>query len=121
MPFRPPPAPVLAYPGSNVFNAQLHLADRRGVRTRVGAARLYSNLWPSARRGGHIVAVPILEPGAGTHDLSLIDLSTDAMEPLTTTRGWTGANGESGAPERVIPVSAAVHSMWRTNAGQRWR
>ena len=87
---RPPPAPILAFTASNVFNAELHQADRRGARTRVGAARLFSNFMAVSPAGGRILAAPILDPRAGTHDLSLIDLSTDTMEPLTTTRGWTG-------------------------------
>jgi hypothetical protein len=42
------------------------------------------------------LATSILDPRAGTQDLSLMDLSKDRTEPMTTTRGFTASR--SGLP-----------------------
>jgi eukaryotic-like serine/threonine-protein kinase len=84
---RPPPAVI--FPDSNTFNAELHLVDRNGIVSRAGGARLYSAFMALSPIGSRTLATAILDQRAGTQDLWLMDLSTDRMDPLTTTRGYT--------------------------------
>ena len=85
---RPPPAVV--FPDSNLFNAELRLVDRSGTSSRVATARLFSSFMTLSPMGSRTLAIAILDPRAGTQDLSLMDLSTDRSEPVTPTRGYTG-------------------------------
>ena len=85
---RPPPAVV--FPDSNALNAELRLVDRSGTGSRVAAARLFSYFMALSPIDSRTLATSILDPRAGTQDLSLMDLSKDRTEPLTTTRGFTG-------------------------------
>ena len=84
---RPPPAVV--FPDSNTLNAELRLVDRSGTGSRVATARLFSSFMALSPMGSPLAAA-ILDPRAGTQDLSLMDLSKDRTEPLTPTRGYTG-------------------------------
>jgi Tol biopolymer transport system component len=47
------------------------------------------------------LATSILDPRAGTQDLSLMDLSKDRAEPMTTTRGFTASPVWSGDGKRL--------------------
>ena len=85
---RPPPAVV--FPDSNTLNAELRLVDRSGTGSRVATARLFSYFMALSPMDSRTLAAAILDPRAGTQDLSLMDLSKDRTEPLTTTRGFTG-------------------------------
>ena len=85
---RPPPAIVC--PDSNLFNAELRLVDRSGTSSRVTAAQLFSSFMTLNPMGSRTLAMAIVDPRAGTQDLSLMDLSTDRTEPVTPTRGYTG-------------------------------
>ena len=87
---RPPPTTVLVFSDSNVFNAELHLADRSGARSRVGAARLFSQYMPINPADGRTLITAILDPRAGTQDLWLIDLTKDSVAPQTAMRGFAG-------------------------------
>ena len=85
---RPPPAVV--FPDSNALNAELRLVDRSGTGSRVATARLFSSFMALSPMDSRTLATAILDPRAGTQDLSLMDLSKDRTEPLTPTRGFTG-------------------------------
>ena len=85
---RPPPAVI--FPDSNTFNAELRLVDRNGIVSRAGSARLYSSFMAFSPIGNRTLATAILDQRAATQDLSVMDLSTDRTDPLTTTRGYTG-------------------------------
>jgi hypothetical protein len=87
---RPPPAVALVSAVNNTPNAELHLVDRTGAGSRVSAARLFSYFMALSPVESRTLAVAILDPRAGTQDLSLMDLSKASMVPLTTTRGFTG-------------------------------
>ena len=87
---RPPPTTVLVFSDSNVFNAELHLADRSGARRRVGAARLFSQYMPINPADGRTLITAILDPRAGTQDLWLVDFTKDSVAPQTATRGFAG-------------------------------
>ncbi len=87
---RPPPAAVLAFPDSNAFSAELHLADRSGARSRVGAARLFYGSMPFRPTDHSTVITQIIDPRAGTQDLWLLDLTKDSVVPQTATRGFAG-------------------------------
>jgi eukaryotic-like serine/threonine-protein kinase len=87
---RPPPATVLAIPDMNVFNAELHLVDRSGTRSRVGVPRSFAAQMAVNPANNNMVAAAILDVRAGTQDLWLIDLTKDSVSPLTTTRGYAG-------------------------------
>ncbi len=84
---RPPPAVV--FPDSNTFNAELRLVDRNGIVNRAGSARLYTSFMALSPIGSRTLATAILDQRAATQDLSLMDLSSDRTDPLTTTRGYT--------------------------------
>ena len=85
---RPPPAVI--FPDSNTLNAELHLVDRSGTGRRVATARFFSSFMALSPTGGPLAAA-IVDQRAGTQDLSLMDLSNDRSEPLTSTRGFTGS------------------------------
>jgi hypothetical protein len=59
---RPPPATVLVFPDSNAFNAELHLVDRVGTRSRVGTPRLFSQFLPLNPADSRALAAAILDP-----------------------------------------------------------
>ena len=88
---RPPPAAVLVFPDANTFNAELHLADRSGARSRVGAARLFSQFMSFSPADSRTLMTTILDPRAGTQDLWMLDLTRDSIAPQTTTRGFAGS------------------------------
>jgi len=71
---RPPPAAVLVFPDANTFNAELHLADRSGARSRVGAARLFSQFMsfsPADSRTLMTTIQPVIEtPDIGEHPIA---------------------------------------------------
>ena len=85
---RPPPAVV--FPDSNALKAELRLVDRSGTGSRVATARLFSYFMALSPIDSRTLATSIQDLRAGTQDLSLMDLSKDRTEPLTTTRGFTG-------------------------------
>jgi Tol biopolymer transport system component len=85
---RPPPAVV--FPDSNTFNAELRLIERSGTASRVATARFFSSFMALSPKAGGSLAAAILDLRSGTQDLSLMDLSKDRSEPLTSTRGFTG-------------------------------
>ena len=85
---RPPPAVV--FPDSNALNAELRLVDRSGTGSRVATARLFSYFMALSPIDSRTLATSIQDLRAGTQDLSLMDLSKDRTEPMTTTRGFTG-------------------------------
>ena len=87
---RPPPTTVLVFSDSNPFSAELHQANRSGVRTRVAAARLFSQYMSFNPADSRSLITTILDPRAGTQDLWLLDLTKDSIAPLTTTRGFAG-------------------------------
>ena len=84
---RPPPAVV--FPDSNALKTELRLVDRSGAGSRVAAARLFSYFMALSPTDSRTMATSIQDPRTGTVDLSLMDLSKDRTEPLTTTRGFT--------------------------------
>ena len=85
---RPPPAVV--FPESNTLNVELRLVDRRGTGSRVATARLFSYFMALSPIDSRVLATSIQDLRAGTQDLSLVDLSKDRTEPMTTTRGFSG-------------------------------
>ena len=86
---RPPPAVV--FPESNALKTELRLVDRSGTGSRVAAARLFSYFMALSPTDSRTLATSIQDPRTGTVDLSLMDLSKDRTEPLTTTRGFTAS------------------------------
>ena len=84
---RPPPAVV--FPESNALKTELRLVDRSGTGSRVATARLFSYFMALSPTDSRTLATSIQDLRAGTQDLSLMDLSKDRMEPMTTTRGFT--------------------------------
>lgn len=86
---RPPPAVV--FPDSNALQTELRLVDRSGAGSRVAAARLFSYFMALSPTDSRTLATSIQDPRTGTVDLSLMDLSKDRTEPLTTTRGFTAS------------------------------
>ncbi len=97
---RPPPAVV--FPDSNVFNAELRLVDRTGKGSRAASARLFSYFMALNPIDTHWLAASTLDPLAGTQDLSLIDLSKDRVEPVTTTRGFSSSPVWSADGKRFV-------------------
>ena len=87
---RPPPAVALISADMNTTNAELHLVDRAGAGSRVGAARHYSYFMALNPVESRILVATILDPRGGTQDLWLMDLTKDTAAPLTTARGFTG-------------------------------
>ena len=85
---RPPPAVV--FPESNALKTELRLVDRSGTGSRVAAARLFSYFMALSPIDSRALATSIQDLRAGTTDLSLVDLSKDRTEPMTTTRGFSG-------------------------------
>ena len=85
---RPPPAVV--FPDSNALNAELRLVDRSGTGSRVATARLFSYVMALSPIDSRMLATSIQDLRAGTQDLSLVDISNDRTEPMTTTRGFSG-------------------------------
>ena len=85
---RPPPAVV--FPDSNAVNVELRLVDRSGTGSRVATARLFSYVMALSPIDSRMLATSIQDLRAGTHHLSLVDLSKDRTEPMTTTRGYSG-------------------------------
>ena len=85
---RPPPAVV--FPDSNALNVELRLVDRSGTGSRVATARLFSYVMALSPIDSRMLATSIQDLRAGTQDLSLVDLSKDRTEPMTTTRGFSG-------------------------------
>ena len=86
---RPPPAVV--FPDSNALKTELRLVDRSGTGSRVATARLFSYFMALSPIDSRTLATSIQDPRTGTQDLSLMDLSKDRTEPLTTTRGFTAS------------------------------
>jgi Tol biopolymer transport system component len=85
---RPPPAVV--FPDSNALNVELRLVDRSGTGSRVATARLFSYVMALSPTDSRTLATSIQDLRTGTQDLSLVDLSKDRTEPMTTTRGFSG-------------------------------
>ena len=107
-------------PISNVFNAELHLVDRSGTRSRVGAARLFSQYMAINPADSRTLVAAILDPRAGTQDLWLIDLTKDSIAPQTTTRGFAGNPVWSADGRRLAyavparwPAGRRVHQGYR--------
>lgn len=61
----------------NTANAELQL-DRSGARSRVRTARHFSYYMALNPLDSRTLAVAILDPRSGTHDLSLMNLSKDS-------------------------------------------
>ena len=87
---RPPPAVALVSAANNTPTSELRLVDRNGTGNRVSSARLFSYFMALNPVDGHTLAVAVLDPRAGTQDLSLMDLTKDSVVPLKTTQGFTG-------------------------------
>jgi len=87
---RPPPAVALVSAANNTPTSELRLVDRKGTSNRLSTARLFSYFMALSPVDSRTLAVAILDPRAGTQDLSLMDLTKDSMIPLKTTQGFTG-------------------------------
>jgi serine/threonine protein kinase/Tol biopolymer transport system component len=108
---RPPPADALVDVLKDTPSVELHLVDRQGTGSRVRTARPFAYFMALNPVDSRTLAAAILDPRAGTQDLTLMDLSKDTITPLTATRGFAGYPVWSADGKRLAYASQPPGQM----------